>query len=232
MSKYCPECGVKLNDSAEFCSSCGSKINETPKPKETKQKKWIVIGLIIIIAILAAVLFTTTMKTETLLTIKSETTLTTEDEFVLKLTSEGKNLNNGKIHVVFDKNGQAFEFDTTTNSKGIAKITPNLNVGDYEVACKFEGSEKYAESYATTSISIEEAEPDYASFHYSVSFEDTDKNNDGYVLLTDMNMPHTPQDIQYQMYADSDDDHDGKLNHDEYYKFMYKLNYDRGSYGL
>lgn len=47
-----------------------------------------------------------------------------------------------------------------------------------------------------------------------------------------MNLAHTPFDIRDQMYTDSDDDNDGRLNHDEYYKFMYKLNYDRASYGL
>ena len=47
-----------------------------------------------------------------------------------------------------------------------------------------------------------------------------------------MNIVHTPKNIQERMFADSDDDSDGKLNHDEYYKFMYKLNYDYHSYGL
>ena len=34
------------------------------------------------------------------------------------------------------------------------------------------------------------------------------------------------------MFADSDMDGDGRLNRAEYYKFMYKLNYDKSSYGL
>lgn len=89
----------------------------------------------------------------------------------------------------------------------------------------------------TTVIESEEAqaepsEPDYESYSVPVSFEDTDTDGDGYVLLNDMNIAHTPQDVQYQMYADSDDDGDGKLNYHEYYKFMYKLNYDQASYGL
>ena len=75
-------------------------------------------------------------------------------------------------------------------------------------------------------------EPDYESFSYSNSFEETDRNGDGYVTLSDMNIAHTPIDITNQMYADSDSDGDGRLNYHEYYKFMYKLNYDRDSYGL
>ena len=75
-------------------------------------------------------------------------------------------------------------------------------------------------------------EIDYESYYYSNSFEDTDTDGDGYVTLSDMNLAHTPFDIRDQMYTDSDDDNDGRLNHDEYYKFMYKLNYDRASYGL
>lgn len=84
----------------------------------------------------------------------------------------------------------------------------------------------------TQEINVKQAEPDYQSFYYTHTFEDTDKNRDGYVLLSDMNIAHTPKKVQNQMFADSDDDNDGKLNHDEYYKFMYKLNYDSHSYGL
>ena len=88
----------------------------------------------------------------------------------------------------------------------------------------------------TTEISSQvtstSTEPDYESFSYTHSFEDTDTNGDGYVSLSDMNIAHTPRNIQNQMFADSDDDGDGRLNSHEYYKFMYKLNYDRSSYGL
>lgn len=75
-------------------------------------------------------------------------------------------------------------------------------------------------------------EIDYESYDYPQSFEDTDTDNDGFVILDDMTIQHTPQNIQNQMYIDSDEDSDGKLNYHEYYKFMYKLNYDRESYGL
>ena len=84
----------------------------------------------------------------------------------------------------------------------------------------------------TVSSSSTSDEIDYESYYYSNSFEDTDTDGDGYVTLSDMNLAHTPFDIRDQMYTDSDDDNDGRLNHDEYYKFMYKLNYDRASYGL
>ena len=47
-----------------------------------------------------------------------------------------------------------------------------------------------------------------------------------------MNIAHTPKNIVNKMFADSDMDGDGRLNRAEYYKFMYKLNYDKSSYGL
>lgn len=75
-------------------------------------------------------------------------------------------------------------------------------------------------------------EPDYESYHYSNSFEDTDRDGNGYVTLSDMNIAHTPQNIINQMYSDADMNGDGKLNRHEYYKFMYLLNYDYESYGL
>lgn len=84
----------------------------------------------------------------------------------------------------------------------------------------------------SSSSSSTSDEIDYQEYSYSHSFEDTDSDGDGFVTLNDMNLAHTPFDIRDQMYADSDDDNDGRLNHDEYYKFMYKLNYDRASYGL
>ena len=47
-----------------------------------------------------------------------------------------------------------------------------------------------------------------------------------------MNIAHTPKNMVNKMFSDSDDNKDGRLNHDKYYKFMYKLNYDKSSYGL
>ena len=82
------------------------------------------------------------------------------------------------------------------------------------------------------SVTVKQAEPDYESYSYTWTFEQTDRNGDGYVTLSDMNIAHTPVNVRNQMYADSDDNGDGKLNRHEYYKFMYKLNYDKHSYGL
>ena len=122
--------------------------------------------------------------------------------------------------------------ETTANEEGAATVYPSVEVGDYDVICEFEGDSKYSPATATKKVTVKQAEPDYQSYSYTHSFEDTDKNGDGYVLLSEMHIAHTPEDIQNRMLADSDDDGDGKLNHDEYYKFMYKLNYDRSSYGL
>ena len=231
MSKYCPKCGSELNNIDEFCSECGTRLNENA-PTENKNLKLIIVGLTILIVILSALIIMTPIKTNSELIIESNSVLTTSDEFIVKLTADGKSLSDGEIHFVFDDNGKAYEFNAKTDSEGIARITPNLNAGNYEVACKFEGSDKYSESYATISLTIEEPEPDYKAYYYTHSFEDTDKNGDGYVFLSDMYIVHTPKNIQNQMFADSDDNHDGKLNENEYYKFMYKLNYDKASYGL
>lgn len=42
------------------------------------------------------------------------------------------------------------------------------------------------------------------------------------MYLSDMNIAHTPKNIQNKMFTDSDSDGNGRLNHDEYYKFIYK----------
>ena len=54
-----------------------------------------------------------------------------------------------------------------------------------------------------------------------MTFEDTDADGDGYVMLSEMIFEHTPEETRMQMFADSDDDKDGKLNKHEYYKIMY-----------
>lgn len=232
MSKYCPECGNKLDDSDEFCSECGNKFNENTSSNNSDMQKYIIIGLIAVIIVLLLSVFVINLKTATNLTIESDSTLTTSDNLIVKLTADEKPLNNKKIRIILDKNGILNEFNVKTNSKGIAKIKPNVDVGNYEVMCQFEGDDKYSQSSANISLIIEEAEPDYLSYTPIVSFGETDKNNDGYILLSDMNMPHTPVDAQNRIFSDSDDDHDGKLNYYEYHKFMYKLNYERPEYGL
>lgn len=164
--------------------------------------------------------------------IDSSSTITNSDEFNVALTDDEKVIENQEIKVTFKNDQNSYEFSANTNEEGVATIYPTVEVGDYEVICEFEGNSKYSPVTATKEVEVKQAEPDYQSFSYTHSFEDTDKNGDGYVLLSDMNIAHTPENVQNRMFADSDDDRDGKLNHDEYYKFMYKLNYDSHSYGL
>ncbi|WP_405306719.1 zinc-ribbon domain-containing protein [Methanobrevibacter sp.] len=230
MTKYCGNCGKKLNDDADFCTQCGTSQKEE-KPSKNNNNI-IIIGLLGLIIIILVAFLAFGMKTSSELIITSSPTLTTDDDFAVRLTSNGTGIANQEIHVVFDDNGKAFEFDTVTDENGKASFEPNLDVGKYEVACKFGGNAKYKDSYDTMTVNIKENEPDYESYSYPRSFASTDTNGDGYVLLSDMNIAHTPQNIQYQMYADADDNNDGKLNEHEYYKFMYKLNYDKQSYGL
>lgn len=229
MTKYCGNCGNELNDDADFCSECGASQKEE---KPSKNNNIIIIGLLGLIIIILVAFLAFGMKTSSELIITSSPTITPDDDFSVKLTSDGAGIANQKVHVVFDDNGKAYEFDTVTDEDGEASLEPGLDVGKYEVACKFDGNAKYTESYADMTVNIKEKEPDYESYSYSRSFESTDTNGDGYVLLSDMNIAHTPKNVQYQMYADSDDNHDGKLSEHEYYKFMYKLNYDKQSYGL
>ena len=228
MTKYCSNCGNELNDNAEFCDQCGASQKDNSFLKD----HIMIIGLLsIIIIILLAFLFVG-VKAPSELTITSGASITTADEFSLKLTADGAGIANENVHIVFDKDGEPFEFDAVTDKKGKVSFVPDLDVGKYKVACKFDGNAKYKESYADMTVYVKENEPDYESFYYTHSFAETDKNGDGYVLLSDMHIVHTPENIRQQMYADSDDNHDGKLNEHEYYKFMYKLNYDKHSYGL
>lgn len=36
MSKFCPNCGEELVDTAKFCKNCGSDLKNTPGPETTK----------------------------------------------------------------------------------------------------------------------------------------------------------------------------------------------------
>ena len=229
MTKYCGNCGNKLNDDAEFCDECGASQK---KSSSFLTNKIMIIGLLALIIIILSAFLIIGLKTPSELIITSADTITTDDEFSVRLTEDGAGIANENIHIVFDDNGKAYEFDVVTDSNGEASVEPGLDVGKYEVGCKFDGNGKYKESNDIMTLTVKEKEPDYESFYYTHSFSETDSNGDGYVLLNDMHMAHTPKDIQYQMYADADDDHDGKLNEHEYYKFMYKLNYDKQSYGL
>lgn len=224
MVKYCSKCGAKLNDDAQFCDACGKPQNEPPKDN----KKIIIIGLLVVIIIISIFLIMN-IKNSTELSVVSDSSITNNEAFSVKLTSNGKGISNAPIHITFNNNGKVSEFDATTDSNGIAGVNPNLNNGEYEVTCEFKGEGQYSPSSINQHITIE---PNYESYSYGHSFEETDTNDDGFVTLNEMNIAHTPKNIRDKMYADSDDDNDGKLNKHEYYKFMYKLNYDRASYGL
>lgn len=224
MVKYCAECGTKLEDNSEFCDNCGTRQNSKPK----NNNRLIIIGLLVIIIIILGLFVATNIKSSTELNIES-TTMTTDGEFVAKLTSNGNGIVGENVHVVFS-DGQSF--DGTTDNEGNAHINPNLNPGQYNVECSFQGDNKYSSSSVNGVITVDKAEPDYMAYTPFNSFSSTDKNNDGYVVLSDMNIAHTPKDIVNQMFSDADEDNDGKLNDYEYHKFMYLLNCDRESYGL
>lgn len=175
----------------------------------------------------------------------SQSPISNSGEFQVQLMGGNQGIGGKNIEITFKNNQNSYVFNQTTDSKGIASIVPNVEAGDYDVTCSFAGDGNYVKTTTTNKITVESkateidsqvtstsTEPDYQSFYYTHSFEDTDTNGDGYVYLSDMNIAHTPKNIVNKMFSDSDDNKDGRLNHDEYYKFMYKLNYDKSSYGL
>lgn len=240
MTRYCNQCGAEISDEDEqFCSNCGSNIHEkTTTSGNTSHTKIIIILLCIIVGLL--ILSITFMSFGNIFSPKETPTLeiitgsqmTNEETFKVELVGKNGALQGKNIKVTFSDGENSYDFVASTNANGIAEITPTVDLGDYEVVCEFEGDDDYSQASTTKPVTVVQAEPNYESYSYSHSFEDTDSNGDGYVTLSDMNIAHTPKNIQNQMYSDSDDDGDGKLNRHEYYKFMYKLNYDKGSYGL
>lgn len=240
MARYCDQCGAEITDDDEiFCSKCDSKLSEmAPVKNDSSHNKIIIILLVVIIALL--VLFITFMsfgnpiapKETPTLDILTGSSMTNAENFEVKLNGENGGISGKNITITFSNGKNSYDFSSKTDKKGIAKITPAVELGDYEVECEFEGDDEYSSASENKSITVKQAEPDYESYSYTHSFEDTDKNGDGYVTLSDMHIVHTPKNIRDQMYADSDDNGDGKLNSHEYYKFMYKLNYDQASYGL
>lgn len=240
MKRYCDQCGNQINDDSEkFCSKCGASLPEITTQNNTLQflndKRIIIVLLVVIIALISMLILISgaiEFRTAPALDIETSSDMTNEDDFKVTLTDNDTAIEGVEIKVTFTNNQKNYEYSAKTNEKGIATVHPSVEVGDYDVVCEFEGDSKYSPVSSTKEISVKQAEPDYQSFTYSHSFVDTDENRDGYVVLSEMNIAHTPKNIQNRMLADSDDDGDGKLNHDEYYKFMYKLNYDRGSYGL
>lgn len=227
MVKYCSECGTELSDDAQFCENCGKKQS----PNQKNRQIAIIVGLVIIITI-AALLLMGSFKTGCELEIISSSTITPDTDFGVILTSEGKAIEGKSIHFVFDDGKSKYEFDADTDKEGKASITPDLNIGKYSVKCSFNGDDKYSSCEVSDEISIEEAEPDYMAYDPIVSFSETDKTNKGYVLYSDMNLAHTPENIGMQMFSKADENNDGKLNDYEYHKFMYILNYNRAEYGL
>ena len=240
MKQYCDQCGAEIGDDDErFCSKCGSALNEiAPVKNDSSHLKIIILLLAVIIGLLVLFIVFASFgnifapKETPALDILTGSSMTTDEYFEVKLTGENGAISGEPVNVTFSNGKNSYEYSATTNGNGIAKVTPSVELGDYEVKCEFEGNDKYSPVTQSKSVTVKQAEPDYESYSYSRSFESTDINGDGYVTLSDMTIAHTPKNIQNQMYADSDDNGDGKLNRHEYYKFMYKLNYDKQSYGL
>ena len=137
-----------------------------------------------------------------------------DGKFSAKLLDTKGNPLSGKT-MTFNINGVFYK--RTTNSQGIASLSINLWKGSYIITSSYNGYSK-----ANSVVVLD---------NY-VSFKDTDKNNDGLVSLNDLVIAHTPRSIVKKMYNDADKNHDGYLNHDEYYDFMYRLNDNRQAYGL
>lgn len=250
MSKYCSKCGEELDDKNQsYCPNCGEKI---PKDINSSQKDntKLIYGLVIVVIILVISIAIITqgfglLGEQTSINLITKSPVSNSGEFTVQLMGNTQAVAGKTIEITFKNNQNAYTFNQVTDSQGLAPITLNVEPGDYDVTCTFAGDGNYAKTSTTNKVTVESkvteinsqvtstrTEPDYQSFSYSRSFEDTDKNGDGYVYLSDMNIAHTPKNIQNKMFADSDSDGDGRLNHDEYYKFMYKLNYDKSSYGL
>jgi hypothetical protein len=250
MTRYCSECGERLDDkNASFCEKCGARLDKkSNEPKKNNNN--LIIGLVVIVAILlAGVAFVSggfgLFGESTSILIMSESPLSNSANFTAELVSGNQAVSGKELKITFKNNKNTYDFTATTDNAGLANVIPNVEEGEYDVEVKFAGDDKYSQSSTSGKFNVEtkiteidsqvtstRTEPDYESFSYPYSFEESDKNGDGYVYLSDMNIAHTPQNIVKQMFADSDNNGDGRLNHDEYYKFMYKLNYDKSSYGL
>ena len=248
MVKYCSKCGEKLEDDASFCQNCGAKSGEATKSE--KNNNPLILGLIAAVLILILGIGFITggfglFGDNTSIIFISESPVANTGNFTVELNDGSQGISGKEIEITFKNDKNSYTFNGVSDNNGFVNVIANVEEGDYEVTASFAGDSDYKSSSGTASYKVEakateidsqvtssRTEPDYQSFSYTHSFEDTDTNGDGYVYLSDMNIAHTPRDIVKQMFADSDDDNDGRLNHDEYYKFMYKLNYDKSSYGL
>ena len=61
---YCGKCGSKIDDDSAFCPVCGSEIkrsgnNDYQQPKKNNQKKYMILGIFLIVIIVAGVLYAT-----------------------------------------------------------------------------------------------------------------------------------------------------------------------------
>ena len=70
---------------------------------------------------------------------------------IISLTDENNNILANK-NIIFNING--VEYTRTTDSDGIARITVNLNSGEYEIRTSYAGDEKYEKSSNYISIKI------------------------------------------------------------------------------
>ena len=248
MVKYCSECGEKMDDNASFCQNCGAKSDIEIKTE--KNNNPLIFGLIGIVLILILGIFFLTggfglFGENTSILFISESPVANSGNFTVELSDGSTGISGKELEVTFKNDKNSYTFSGVTDSAGLVNVIANVEEGQYDVTVSFAGEGGYKSSSATKTYDVEaksteidsqvtstRTEPDYESFSYTHTFEDTDTDGDGYVYLSDMNIAHTPKNIVNQMFSDSDDDHDGRLNHDEYYKFMYKLNYDKSSYGL
>lgn len=248
MPKYCSNCGKKIDDDTqEFCDNCGASLTESESKNDYKLPILGLIGVIIIL-IIAIALITGgfgLFGESTSIAFISESPVSNSGNFTVELTSNGQGIAGKELEITFSNDNGSQEFKGVTDDAGMVNIIPSVGDGDYEVEVKFAGDKDYSSTSASKDYAVEtrivevesevtstRTEPDYQSFSYSHPFEEADKDGDGYVYLSDMNMAHTPDYILNQMFSDSDNDNDGRLNHDEYYKFMYNLNYNKDHYGL
>ena len=143
----------------------------------------------------------------------SQSPISNSGEFQVQLMGGNQGIGGKNIEITFKNNQNSYVFNQTTDSKGIASIVPNVEAGDYDVTCSFAGDGNYVKTTTTNKITVESkateidsqvtstsTEPDYQSFYYTHSFEDTDTNGDGYVYLSDMNIAHTPKNIVIVFY--------------------------------
>ena len=153
------------------------------------------------------------MGEKTSINIMSQSPISNSGEFQVQLMGGNQGIGGKNIEITFKNNQNSYVFNQTTDSKGIASIVPNVEAGDYDVTCSFAGDGNYVKTTTTNKITVESkateidsqvtstsTEPDYQSFYYTHSFEDTDTNGDGYVYLSDMNIAHTPKNIVIVFY--------------------------------